>query len=381
MTNRLTKRFILHIILGFLSFQAAYSQAERNPFRQSFSLCEKLDKRDANYIASDNEKLIYLFSDKGGIEAFELDAEKSLLKISELWSSDIGGQFIQDPIIVKENIVFVTARSLGSIEKTGFSLTSLNSGTGITEWRKDFNDADFIRLYESPQKLVVIKKIKSDDHFTLYLFEPETGALKKSLIMGGSVDNKYDIPNISIHGERLLFSHGRMIRVISLENLREEAFFEIDQPPSLLYLLDTEKFVYADERGNLGLKIISNKEENITLKLGGKVTQVKNRKDLILAVSNDNFLYALNRKLSKIKWKLRFPGRISANLFSAENYIVSFAQDDSSLMFIDPSDGKIINRIDIDEKERIQDFSILKSGVVIIRTIDDLKLFASGCGQ
>ena len=94
--------------------------------------------------ASDNENNIYLFSNNGSIQAFDLELKK------EFWNFDIGGKFQVTPQIFDNKIYTVTS----NFEKNT-KIRVLNKSNGIVEWEAEVPITLVSNIFINEQNIIL----------------------------------------------------------------------------------------------------------------------------------------------------------------------------------------------------------------------------------
>jgi outer membrane protein assembly factor BamB len=236
---------------------------------------------------------IFMVRDASFVEAVSADTGR------KVWSSDVGGQVDSNLVARDGNVMLVRRVSAGGTPSA--SIVALSVATGITKWSAQVGGGENFTLGIVAGNVMVIARNGS-----LSSFSVADGSPKWTRRIASS----FSIEPV-LSGSALYYvSDG--VGVASLTAAVGEPKDLVKAPFAVtaLALPFEETLVWGDERGIVNSFGIGSGKINWQFKSGAGISSIVRADGLLLAASNDNFLYALQPGNGDRVWKKRVSGRI-----------------------------------------------------------------------
>lgn len=273
-----------------------------------------------------------------------------------LWSSDPGGNIAQ-AIAAADRVIYVATRWEAD---PGGSLRALDKETGLTLWRRDY-----------------------EEHFTgpLHVAEGRLyggtsgGALCAIATDGGEVVWRTPTQDV-VRGQILMLkkaiyfgSDDGSLRGIETDSGREFWRFQTEgrirgkpaTDEATIYFGSGDGYVYAVDSKTARIRWRS--------RTGAAVdASPMMAGDKLIIASFDNFVYALSRVSGDRVWKIRLDNRITAEPIVDAFYTIAAPLRGDQVAVLSNSDGRRVNRYKLDEGYEIVANPILRDGTLFIMT-------------
>ena len=265
---------------------------------------------------------------------------------NENWQTETGGELATEPFMQDEGIYIVIKPLPNNLletsepRKTHYSLRFINKETGITEWTRIFSHEGNIYLYALKGIAFLI-----NPESQISAFDQQNGNILWKKSYPGKL---FSAP--FFFDDKAVFPKDDGISLISLTEGRV-IFHEKGINYKLKSLTSNgEMIFFGDEKGFLhGLKIGSRKRR-WKYRLGGAISSVSYQEGYILVTSLDNFVYYFSVANGKLIWKKRVAGRIINGPLIFNRNALILVEGSSTTLFLDLSDGKIVNQITFPEE-------------------------------
>jgi hypothetical protein len=367
------KLFIL-ILAGNFFLKGQESNSVLNTPLQ---VCWDLPGRIAVNIASDNAKNIFIPLSNGVIKTININ------KV-EVWKADLGGEIVNQPIYQKRTL-YVTSKVISTNHtiKTGditYSILALDTGSGISKWKKEFRSERVPILSLRGDRLVVIlagstgNSGESTSRFNIIDTNTGNTIFEKSYVFGIKLFlNAFDEKTENIV---ILTTLNSIFSFSTLDG--KTASFRTSLRGTQTGAVSDTGILLSNDRGIVYLITLTGEENKFKIRFGAGVTSIAQQKESILISSLDNFIYSVSLDGRRVNWKRRFPGRIIEKPITTPENIIAYSQGDNSLYFLNYDNGKMFNRVTVGDEEEIIGSPILLKNLLIVSTSKSIKLFSSG---
>lgn len=282
-----------------------------------------------------------------------------------LWTTDVGGEFISDLVVYGNDIYVVTShtRSLNGESKTAV-LLSIAIGSGITNSQVELPFSNDFYLVPSVHGIVVASS---------------KGAVILTTHDLSNIIWKHDLNSGTVHK---LVTKDELIGLITgessvllLETQSGRVVLSKDFKTVLREILisgDRSLFI-GDVRGAVSKVDITKGVEDWRFKSGGAVLSIDISDRSLLVSSADNFIYKMNANSGKVDWRKRLNGRPIARPTIYDDNIYVNDMGDRSTLLIALSNGKTFNRIEIGAEDTFLSVPIgIHKGSIIRQFVDSL---------
>jgi outer membrane protein assembly factor BamB len=363
------RRILIPILLLFLFSLFDFAFGQENPSLKKcweFPTERILNVKDA----SDND-LIFISSLPDTIQTFDLVSNKAL------WKSSLGGEIISKIIVNKQSLIILNESVQ---ERSGISvndnikrtLVSLDSASGIANWKTTVNSKAKISLYSFENILALV-----EENGVVSLVNLVDGKTFQTLDIKREISAIHRFKNSLIFGTRdkkiLFFSvaDGKLTREISMEEVPENIFVPGD-----------ENIIWADQKGAMRFVNVTTRKTIWKKRFGGEISSIAHTSSGLLISSFDNFVYLVDISSGKIKWKKRLAGRIIDEPLAVNEMVLVFAYGDSTGLILNLNNGKVIDLIPLSDSNQFTGKPIYIRDLLIFPTLKGLFAFSSGdCSQ
>lgn len=316
--------------------------------------------------ASDNG-LIFISSLPDTIQTLDANSNKAL------WKSSIGGKIISEIIVNKSGLIVLSesiqdGNEASANENIKRSLISLDSASGITNWKTTVDSSAKISFYSFENILALVEEngivtlVNSGDGKTFQTFDikQEISAVHRfnnSLILG-------------TREKKIIFfsvAEGKVTKEIPIEDV-----------PTKIFVTGDESIIWADKKGSMRFMNAATRKTIWKKRFGGEISSIAPTSSGILISSFDNFVYLADINSGKIKWKKRLAGRIIDEPLAVNNFVLVFAYGDSTGLILNLNNGKVIDLITLSDSNQFTGKPIYTKDLLIFPTLKGLFAFSSG---
>ena len=368
------------ITLSSISFTESIKASDDPLWLQPFRQCWAYPSENilADKIASDNVKAFIPYP-SGTIEAIDIFTGNNV------WTTRLGGETTAR-ILTSEKSIFVinaskppeTSASKSSENpqpeaNPNISISALDSGTGVTIWKKNFEFDSKIDVYSTDKLLIVVSR-----EGRITLIKQEDGSIAQKL------DLKQEVTSSDALTDKIILGTKDKIYVLSTADqsaLKEiKAIKEInvrDEPVS--FMLDPERIFWGDKKGLLNSSKLSDGGIIWKRRFGAAISNITDNRRGIFVSSVDNFVYLLNKTNGKIKWKRRLAARVTEKPFIKDNIALIFPFGESTALFINLNDGRIVNSLTLSDANYFTGFPAYEREILVFPTLKGLYAFGAAC--
>lgn len=360
----------------FIGWQEVYSQEQKTGALPLFKKCWEYSANQLTdqQFASDNDNKFYISLSGGKLISIDLFSGK------KYWETELGGEIISVPIIDRE-LLYVVTKNIGiqkspeesSAKNTVLTIRSLDKKTGLIRWNAKLADDVAIPerayLYNFEKFLLIISdagNLYSLDKFdariiwtknlpTLLSAEP---LIKDEKIFLGTVDQR--ILSFSIDDGRLI------------EQWKLPA-----SPTTFVETAGGDHLIWGDGRGSLISFNKKSKNKRWKFRNGAEISHITYTRRGLLISSLDNFIYLISETDGELLWKKRMTGRILGEPQIYGEFLITTTTDDSFASIIALNDGKLVNRITLDDENIFTGQAMQTEGLLIYATRQGILSFAS----
>lgn len=363
-------------LLFFFLLQVANSSGQTNSNGgQSLKQCWVYSSDKISYAsnASDND-LIFISSLPSSIQAINSTSGNII------WSTSIGGNNIANLLAAKNQLVVLSETGANYIEaspntvpdKPIKSLISINSLSGIPNWKKDLNSSAKTHLYLYEDFLVLV-----EESGVLRFINLHDGSIYKELDIKEKISAIDYFENILVLG-----TFEKKIKYISLKEFSLVKEMPVEEIPEIIFISESEKIIWSDKKGGARLVDTATKKLIWKKRFGGAVSSISKTPSGILISSLDNFVYHIDKSNGKVIWRKRLAGRIAAKPLAKENFVVVFAYGDATGLVLSLKDGKVIDIISLSDANQVVDNPVIMNDLIIFPTLKGLFAYSfNGCSE
>lgn len=272
-------------------------------------------------IASDNERLFTLSTSTGLLSSYQ-----TVPNADVQWELDLGSSIISN-LEQDRTSLYVAAVTDGDPEV--LSVRRISKLTGITSWQRDLPFADSYELQRHDNFLIALS---TTSRTTLKI---ESGQIVSSEVP--AQPNNVESPD---RRPGTTAGEGRSIAV-KTSNSGEIEITAVFSNDSLMFS--------GDKNGNISATDISGTKNLWKYKAGGQISNFSLLDGGLLASSFDNFLYYFDQESGNLRWKKRFPFRLTDRPIMAGEVIIVSSAGNNRIFFLEKNSGKIINQISLPE--------------------------------
>lgn len=316
--------------------------------------------------ASDNG-LIFISSLPDTIQTLDASSNKAL------WKSSIGGEIISEIIVNKNSLIVLNesvrdGSEIPANDNVKRSLISLDSASGITNWKTTVDSSAKISLYSFENILALVE---------------ETGIV--TLLNSGdgkifqTIDIKQEISAVHrFNNSLILGTREKKIIFFSVADGKVAREIPVEEVPTTIFITADENIIWADKKGAMRFMNAATRKTIWKKRFGGEISGVANTSSGILISSFDNFVYLADISSGKIKWKKRLAGRIIDEPLAVNNFVLVFAYGDSTGLILNLNNGKVIDLIALSDSNQFTGKPIYTKDLLIFPTLKGLFAFSSG---
>ncbi len=351
-------------------------------------LCKTISLENPAFstFASDNEsnESAVIFENNGTIKSFDL-------KTLELnWTSDIGGNFSEKPLISNQNIFFINYKNSSK------KIYSISIRTGLTNWSRKIEQAfekneknagdQFENTKPSISHLDEKRMLLLNGRY-IYILESSTGETiwrKESGIK---------VTDASLLGDRLFivgYSDKFLLKMFFDKNNKKNAEeipyisgqirdageqIELEIVPEKIFPGKFANVYISDSAGRIYAYDNSLTDKFWKTRLGGRATSFLNTETGLLVTSLDNFVYMLSHNKGRILWKKRLGGRIDDLPLLLSDTLILYAHGSPEVVFLNVADGRTINKIILSAEQFLIDTPIFFDNRYFLLTNSSLSVY------
>lgn len=242
-----------------------------------------------------NGSTVFILRDASVVEAVAIDSGK------RAWSSDVGGNVDSNLLAAGGSVIFVRRVTAGDVSRA--SVVALSETTGITRWSADVEGNESFTLGQNAGRVIAISRSGLVSSFGLG--DGSRGILRR--IGSGSIGEP-------ILSDKYIYyvSDGVQVSSAAIASGGAAAIAKAPFAVTSLSVPFDDTIVWGDERGLLTSYSVKAGKIGWQFKSGAAISSIVRADGLILAASNDNFVYAIARVSGERIWKKRVSGRIQA---------------------------------------------------------------------
>ncbi len=323
-----------------------------------------IDNDDIKFVASDNDKTIFVSKDKGKISS--IDIEKKQYN----WQTEIGGVILPDAFI-DGDILFLITKTTNEININRSYLVAVDNFSGIVRWKAEIEDGSYLSFYKNKQSLIILNKNGS-----ITSFNKTTGK-----IVWQQIDDKYltSTNKFLTYRDHIARFNERFLTFFSSTDGSIISNIEIESPLTTIYFFGSQNLITGDNVGSLTLKELSSGRLLWKTRVGGYVSFVEETPKGVLVSSFDNFLYLFSKNNGKLVWKKRVNGRITEKPVLVDDYVITSSVGDNVTNIIELKSGKSINQIIIDKDNNFTNEPIITNKYLILQTLKGIYFYSNKC--
>ncbi len=308
-------------------------------------------------IASDGVS-VFIRRESSTIDAVAVDAGKLV------WTADVGGNVDSNLLVAGGDLVLVRKPSDPG---TAPSLVALSLATGITKWATSLALGQDFVLAAAGGTIVVISR---------------SGSITGVDVLDGAIAWSHRTPTeISIStvsgGSDLYFAfNDRTVASVSLSGILSQGFSPFPFALTSLVRSDDGAAVTGNDRGQITAysPLFRNIEWQFTS--GAAVGYLLETDALVIAASNDNFIYALSLGSGRRVWKKRVSGRVQAMRMIGVDAVVVQSIGDTTVQILSAKSGKTTSQIILSDGE--MPVSLTPVSGTLIGILSDRALYLYG---
>lgn len=272
---------------------------------------------------------IYFLNVEETLEAVDLEGA------AKVWSTELGGNVISN-LLAHEGALFVVTNTAES-DTSGVrkaTLRSLSKQTGVTNWSASLQTSERIALGMINGTVVAV-----DSAGSIVGVDSAKGSIEWTQKIGAATTAD---PHF-LSNRIVLATATNQVLAVTPDG-QTSILLKTEYTPTAILFESSDRYLIGDDRGNLVLSSAGG-DAIWKFKHGGRLSFLLPYESEFLAASFDNFLYKLSRG-GNVEWKTRLTGRIANRpIISGDTAVVSIVGD-SSVYFIDLTNGKISNRVE-----------------------------------
>lgn len=382
-------RLIGPLLLLCLLHASQASAQTQDFWTQPLRPCWVLDSRNLSNltIASDNER-IYIPERKGIIQALEKGSGRML------WRTELGGVFLNTPLVRDGLLWVVTATTHEDSEGSGtvsddtqntvstIRLHLLNASDGTTRSVRDMHETSTDLTDRSYP--VLMHGLHADTGGAI-LLQPSSGRVTRYDPAGNMLWTK----NIGLKPvtaavpQEHSVGFGTSDRTFLLLDpgtgtVTEQ--FNLGTTPTYV-LRDTRGGLYTGDAGGVLSRLSDTGGVLWTFRTGGRVTSLKLFGERLLAVSDDNYIYMFEADSGDRIWKRKMAGRIVGSATLGENMLAVAALGSDILEILELERGRTVNRIFLNKETRTVSAPFSSEDVLYVPTDRGLQAFDPNCAN
>jgi outer membrane protein assembly factor BamB len=365
-------KFFLAGILTLIVSQATFS---RHLFKsyESLNICREFitNKLIDLEIASDNVSEIYIPLLDGRL--LSLNVKDNSEQMKKHWESELGGEIISAPTF-EDDSIYLALKETTNVSKQETSQTtallSIDKLTGITKWKAEINVKVPVYLHTHKDKIFAI-----GENGSLSAHSKTGGRLIWQKSLGVELSSLPAFAN----GEIILGSSETDVLVLSMEDGR--IIHKIRLPAPVTTILKDEKsgrLITGDKKGFLYSIDKKTGKKKWKFRIGAAISSVILTNAGFLISSLDNFLYLVSEKDGNLIWKRRLSGRMETKPIVFKDILITSATEDSTASVIDLKNGKLISRFSLEKGNVFSGKSKQAGSSFIFSTLQGILVFTLG---
>lgn len=287
-------------------------------------------------VASDNVSTIFVASEGGIIEKFELTRNSSA------WATNLGGEIVSEVILSGDKIILLT-KVLQTDGVGGGAATyknfvwSLDAKTGLTNWQLALGSNDSVFLNGYLDNIFVIGKSG-----TIVTLRASDGRKIFEKNLGLEITS----PPLFFENKIYLGTVDKSILILSDDGAIILKTRPLDSPAAVL-AADRDGLLAGGKSGFVYFGAASTAKRFWKVRYGGEISSLAFIPQGILVASLDNFVRLISRQNGGIIWKRRLAGRISAKPLVTGDYAIFTTVPDNNMVVLDLRGGRIVNQISL----------------------------------
>ncbi len=338
---------LLAVIFGL---QAGVQAQDKKPAEIQFQRCweYKFDGSADGSVTAGPATALFV-RDSSVIESVATDTGKLQ------WSTDVGGRIDSNILTTDENVYLV--RTAGGEKDRTASLIAVSSETGVTKWTTQLAGSGKFTLLFAGEDVLGVSN--NGDIAAVSAADGAVRSQKKVLeqvttepFLNGSgtlfVTNGVDVDSVDL----LSFN----VKTVG------KAAFKIRD----LFGFDDDELAWGDDRGFVTAFSIGSGKDKWQFKTGAAVTSIARPDGLLLAGSNDNFVYALSTSIGERVWKKRISDRIVSLLVIDDDTVLILTVGQKVMQLLNAKNGKPVGQIAVNEAVPISVATSLGKRVVVL---------------
>lgn len=237
---------------------------------------------------------VFMVRDASVVEAVSVEAGKMV------WSSDVGGTVDSNLIVTGGDVILIRRVSAGG-EATA-AVVALSVATGVTKWSAAVESGENFTLIAAGRNVIVIARDGTISSFS----DAGTANWTKRITSGMST------APIMAGGDIFFVSETVSVSSIAAAGGESAALTKAQFAVTALASPYEGILVWGDERGIVSSLSAGSGKMGWQFKSGAAISSLVRADGLLIAASNDNFIYALSPFGGRRVWKKRFSGRIQS---------------------------------------------------------------------
>lgn len=326
-------------------------------------LCWKYKTSGDYKIASDNDGNIYLIDLQNVLTG--INTQNGLKN----WETSVGGQFITEPLIYKENIIQI----IQVVSKdSSYIIRSTNKLTGITNWQVKISQTDlqgkiFSRIFGD--NFVIVSTGGN-----LISVNNSDGIIKqkKNIYVDSIISPFFDASKF------YTVTQNNKVTSVSLSDFAENYELKVASLPTLI-IVSGSLLLWGDKRGVVNASSLSSigKKVKWRSRKGGEILSITKTSEGILASSSDNYIYLMSEKSGDLIWKRRLASRVAFDPVLSENYVLVSTSGEPETLIFDLKSGRMLNQITLSEGNLFSAAPKIFEKVIVFQTSEGLEAYSN----
>lgn len=317
----------------------------------------KLVASDNNNTNSNYSSNFYLLS-KDLIQNFNSQSGKII------WETKVSGRVISEPIIIDDKVFYISE----SIDEINY-LNSVDGKTGLSYWKTEISFGTKLHeVFDSSSDLLITRKE------IIASINKSNGRLKWTTLLDS------EITSLKIVEDSIYLTTGQK-RILVISSLTGKIKNEIKTRSintNIVRNIGTQIF-WADNKGTVEAFNLSNKRTLWIRKMGGGISKLSLKSDILYISSLDNFIYLLNTKNGKILLRKRLDGRILNDPAIQDQIYAISSYNSLQIFLLDIKNKKIINQIRLSDAEAFVESFIFNGKFLIVKSPKNISSYSYEC--
>ncbi len=369
----LSAAFILTILIPTISAQKA-DQLPIPPLLYRF--CSIYPTADYNFeFASDNAWNLFVPYQNGNLISINGQT------LQKLWETNLGGDIVSKTLTIGSKIFIVThSKPRQSIEPdlefeknqnqtAKFILHSLDKLSGIAEWQIELDGSGQTFLHSYTNDIIVLAG--SGETYSVSKFNGKVNWQQKLKAEISAVP--YTFAN-----KILIGTQAKLVYTLSLDDGLITNQVILPEVATVVITNATgDAVITGDKKGNLRSVKMNGQVQNWHSRQGAEISAISKTRFGLLVASFDNFVYLFEEKKGNIIWKRRTAGRVVTMPGVTDDYFIAVSVNEPTATVINPFDGRILNRITLENGNFFSGTSIRLNKLLFFATRNGIVSFST----